>query len=180
MYFKKTLAFLLAAEMLLTSLAACTKDEPEETKKPETDPKVETNAPDTTPVETEPAETEFDRTTVSDELPDITFDGKDFRFIVEDKYAYQVFADEYTGDAMNDVIYERNQRVESRFDIKISTLANVGMDADDFLVTYAQVGEHVAEVCLCEQHKINTPPIYYCVGNWLDVDYLDYSKPWWN
>jgi len=40
MYFKKTLAFLLAAEMLLTSLAACTKDEPEETKKPETDPKV--------------------------------------------------------------------------------------------------------------------------------------------
>jgi len=180
MKLKKVLAFLLAAELLLTSLAACGKDEPEETKKPETDPKVETNAPDTTPVETEPAETEFDRTTVSDDLPEITFNGRDYRFITEDEYAYQVYAEEYTGEAMNDVIYERNERVQNRFDIKISTLSSLGMQADDFLVTYAQVGEHVGEVCVVKQSKINTPPIYYCVGNWLDVDYLDYSKPWWN
>ena len=24
------------------------------------------------------------------------------------------------------------------------------------------------------------PPIYYCVGNWLEIPYLDYTKPWWN
>lgn len=180
MKMKKILAFLLAALMIVPSVVSCKKDEPEETKKPETNPKTETTVPDITSAETEPAETEFDRTTVSDDLPEITFNGRDFRVIVEDKYAYQIYAEEYTGDAMNDVIYERNERIQNRFAVKISTLSTLGMMADDFLVSYAQVGEHVAEVCACEQHKVNTPPIYGCVGNWLEVDYLDYSKPWWN
>jgi len=180
MKLKRTLAFLLAVELLLTSLAACGKEEPAETKKPETDPKVETIAPDVNPEETEPVETEFDRTTVPDGLPEIKFNGKEMRFLVEDKDAYQLYAEEYTGEALNDVVFERNQRVEKRFDTKISTVSSLGMQAQDTLVSYAQVGEHIAEVCAFPQEKGNTPAIYLCWANWMDVPHLNFDQPWWN
>ncbi len=180
MNFKKIVAVLLAAQMILVGLASCGKNEPAETKKTETEPVSETSVPDTSARETEPAETEFDRLSVSDDLPDVTFDGKTICFMVQEKDMYQLYAEEYTGNALNDVIYERNQRIESRFDTKITTFSTMGVQAQDTLVTYAQVGEHVADVCAFPQEKGNTPAIYYCWANWVDVNYLNFDQPWWN
>ncbi len=174
MNMKKTLAFLLAAQMLLASFAACSKDTPDETKdSTETDPVVETSAPDD-------AETEFDRRSVSDELPEMTFGGRDFRFLVDDKYAYQLYAEEASGDTIEDAVYERNQRIESRFDTKITYQSSLGKESQDLLVQYAQTNEHVAEACAYEQYMGNTPAIYFCWSNWADIPHLNFDKPWWN
>ena len=100
MKMKKIFAFLLAAQMLLVSMASCQKGETEETK-------AETNAP--VSVETEFGETESDETkapaadpyadrlNVSDELPEEKFSGNDFRFLVDEKYAYQLYSEDTSG-----------------------------------------------------------------------------------
>jgi len=177
MKLKKILAFLLAAQMMLAALASCSDNTDDKGKTDETLP-VETS--ETTPAETDPAETEFDRRTVEDGLPEMTFGGKDFRFLVDDKYAYQLFSEGYTGDAVNDAVYDRNQRVEGRFDAKISYVSSLGKESQDLLVQYAQTDEHVAEVCAYEQYMGNTPAIYFCWMNWQDIPHLNFDQPWWN
>ena len=188
---KRILAFLLAAQMMLAALVSCGGNEPaKETSKPDNTP-VETKAPSadgetdgTTDAETEapaPAADPYaDRLNVSDELPDMTFGGKDFRYLVDEKYAYQLYSEDDSGVGLDAVIYDRNMRVQDRFDIKISYMDSLGKESQDVLTQYAQVGEHIVEVCAYEQYMGNTPAIYFCWANWADIPYLNFDQPWWN
>lgn len=179
MNFKKALAFILAAEMLLVSFAACTKapDPGKETIGPaDTDP-IETDVVETD--EPEIPETKFDRTTVSDGLPETTFNGKDFRFIVEERDAYQVYSEDDSGVGLDAEIYARNMRVEERFDIKISYFDSE-IQAQDRMVVYCQADEHIAEVCAYPMTMGNTPLVYNCWTNWKNIPYLNFEQPWWN
>ncbi len=178
---KKILAFLLAALMLAGGGTACSKGDAEETQKSETLPvqtnEAETDAPET---EAEAAPLFGDRMNVDDGLPDITFNGRDFRFLVDEKYAYQLYSEDTSGVGLDFEIHERNRRVEDRFDVKISTKDSLGKESQDLLTMYAQVGEHITEVCAYEQTMGNTPAIYFCWANWRDIPYLNFDQPWWN
>lgn len=179
MKMKKILAFLLASQMILVSAAACADKNSgaggEETKAP-----VETMAPvtETEPEETEPAETELDRLSVSDNLPEMKFNGQDFRFLVRRGYEWQLVADE-DAEGLNYEIYARNQRVENRFDTKISVVITDN-EAQDALVTYAFADEHVAEICDHEQYMAMTPIVREVLTSWHDIDYINWDQPWWN
>lgn len=185
MKMKKNLAVLLALQMILAGFASCAKEEPAETKNPETKT-AETGAPETsaaTDAETEapvPADPYADRLNVSDGLPDITYNGKDFRFLIDEKYAYQIYSEDESGVGLDAVIYDRNQRIEDRFDVKISYMDSLGKESQDVMTSYAQVGEHVAEVCAFEQYMGNTPTVYFCWANWKDIPHLNFDQPWWN
>lgn len=180
MNFKKALALILAAQMLLTSLAACSDNSSDETKGTETNPtKVETNAPETAAPETEPAETEFDRMSVSDNLPEKNFNGKDFRFMSQDRDAYQVYSEDTSGVGLNAAIHDRNAKVEGRFGVKISYMSS-DILTQDKICQYTNVGEHVCEAVVHTQEGANTPSIYFAWENWNDIPYLNYDQPWWN
>ncbi len=172
MNFKKTLAFLLAAQMVLVSLASCQNGGGEETKKPEESKK---------PAETTPVEEENPRLSVPDDLPEISFNGRDFRFLVQDdqNFADQLISEEYGIDATSDAIWERNKRIEDRFDAKVAVIL-CDNEAQDAMVQYCNVGEHVAEICDMQQYMAMTPVCYDGYTSWLDIDYLNFEKPWWN
>lgn len=178
---KRITALLLSAELLLCGTVSCGKTEVPETELTETEPvqtkETESASPET---ESEPLETEFDRMSVSDDLPEMHFNGRDFRFLVDEKYAYQLYSEDTSGVGLNFEIYERNRRVEDRFDVKIGYMDSLGKESQDLLVTYAQVGEHVAEVCAYEQYMGNTPAIYFCWENWANIPHLNFDRPWWN
>ena len=120
-----------------------------------------------------PADPYADRLNVSDGLPDITYNGKDFRFLIDEKYAYQIYSEDESGVGLDAVIYDRNQRIEDRFDVKISYMDSLGRESQDVMTSYAQVGEHVAEVCAFEQYMGNTPTVYFCWANWKYPWFMD-------
>ena len=85
---------------------------------------VETTA--NSPDSTEPAETTDARLSVDDGLPDVKYDGYDFR-IATTYYgknpAVSLYApEEASGDVVDDAFYARNQRVSERFGISRTTL----------------------------------------------------------
>ena len=184
---KKLFAFLLAMQMLLLNAVSCGNGGGigEETKKTDADAgqtgTTETSSGDAGETE-EPAPEEpyAARLNVSDGLPDVTYDGKGFRFLVDQQYAYQLFSEDSSGVGLDAEIYDRNLRVEDRFDIKISCMDTLGRESQDVMTQYAQVGEHVAEVVAYEQYMGNTPAIYFCWANWTDIPYLNFDQPWWN
>ncbi len=175
MNLKKTMAFLLAAQMLLLGGISCSKDTADETEKNETTPAVS----ETTPAETDPAETKLDRMSVSDELPEITFGGKDFRFIANPDSLPYLFVEDQNGVATNDVIYDRNQRIESRFDIKIQAWEE-GKEAQDVIYMYAMTDDHYVEIAdVWSRMGLSLAADSLCL-NWMDMPYINWDQPWWN
>ena len=104
---KHTFAMLLAALLLTVSaLTACGGGESAE----ETAGETTAQAAETT-AETE--ETKY----VADYLPDVTYDGYQYRIISYDEYPAHV--EELTGEVIDDAIFARNTLIEETYDIEI-------------------------------------------------------------
>ena len=109
---KKILAALLAALMRAPTFTACS----ESTANSETEPAADSSAPsaegETVVEETEP---EDSRASISDDLPEMDFEGQNFRVLTTEggaiygfDYSTEIIAEELNGDACNDAVYNRN------------------------------------------------------------------------
>jgi len=173
---KKLLTLLLAAGMLLSSVACANengKNSNESSKGTNTTP-AETSAETT-----DPSGTKIDRNSVSDDLPNVSFGGRDFRFIANTDSLFQLVAEDTTGVATNDVIYERNERIEERFDVKI-TAQEMGKETQDVFSLFAMTDDHIAEVGdVWSRMGLSLAADSLCL-DWMDIPHINWDKPWWN
>ena len=141
------------------------------------------NSPDTT----EPTETTDARLSVDDGLPDVKYDGYDFR-IVTTYYgknpAVSLYApEEASGDVVDDAFYARNQRVSERFGIKITEIdsgTTTWGDQTNFIKNSIMAGDDDFDLAM--NHIIGGPNLSLegAFLNLYDLDHIDFSKPWWS
>ena len=166
----KRIFTLLLSALLLTSTISCAGS----------GDTTETTA-DTTvggTVETE-AETEL-----TAELPDKTYNGEEVMFLTSlhtgfDWYtSYEIYAAEMNGQLINDAVFNRNQQIEERLDIKIAE-------------TKLEKAHNVARETLIAgdtQFDVVMPYINDTIGLATEgllmdlntIPYLDLEKPWWD
>jgi len=171
---KRLAAFLLVMSMLSGILASCAGGDANETKAPVSTGATETGASDTDSAE------KFDRTTVSDNLPDVTFGGRDFKFLVNEGEYFQLISEDTDGVGLDAVIYDRNRRVEDRFDVKITAEYEVGTESQDIINKFAATYEHIADVC-DHWHRMGLSPVcYFYWESWLNIPHINLDQPWWN
>ena len=114
---KKAIFITILAAVMLLTMGSCSETETETSKE-------QTAAP-VSPTET-PEETE---TTLMDvipsTLPDVTFDGASFNFLKwSDGGAWDLTefaAEEYTGELLNDAVFERNMLIEEKYQVAITS-----------------------------------------------------------
>ena len=149
-------------------------------------------AGDTSPDETEPVTTAaatVDATVTEEatsEVPDIpdTVWNREFRVLgCGDKASpsfptFEIYAEDYNGEAMNDAVFERNEKIKQKYGItvvqtlvdsthnRIATSYSTGTDEFDLVFTYIYKIGGLAQ-----------RGYFYDMKN---VDYIDFSKPWWN
>lgn len=158
--FKRTLAILLAALMLLPALTACGEStDPDDTKAP---------TQSTSSEETEDG-------IPADELPDdLNYNGEKITFISVNAMDY----DELTGDTVEDAIYERNKAVEERLGVEIEVIHDE--NPIEKVITAVSGGntdyDIMVELCWRAAPKF-TGNYFYNLRN---TEYLDFEKPWWN
>ena len=120
---KRIMAAVLAALLSASAFTACSESNAgtntDETQPAGTSPE----ATVTEPEETEKELTDLEkRQLIPDDLPDNKYDGAEFRVYTVDAvyadYEGEILAEEITGDACNDAVYNRNIRIEDRFDIE--------------------------------------------------------------
>ena len=182
---KKMLSLTLVVLMLLGTLAsfsACSNTE----NNPTNDTTVSSvgNSTDTTVPETEsPYDTNG---YLKDSLPaDLNFGGETVTMLYwEDVEKQEFFAEEQTGEIVNDAILARNNAVEDRLGVTLNYVGTKGNgdNMDNYLTvarnsyqagsqefdlygTYSRTGAKLAYNSLC-----------YNLAN---VNYLDLDKPWW-
>lgn len=168
---KKTLAMLLALSLTATILLSCTQS-PTETQEETQTP--ETNLPE-----------ETDEVRITPDLPDITFDGADFRFYQfenGERYPYfrEILVEEVNGEPVNDAVYERNNIIEDRYKVKITFRDDPYGTFAQNIRNYVNADEDVYDVMLPMGHvaaAVYTSNVFY---NLRDINYLDFEKPWWD
>lgn len=171
---KKTAAlFLLTA--ILASCAAC--GESEASLATTTVPVTET----TVPAEASPFE--------PDDLPDdLDFGGKEFRIHVLDynrAYAVDIFAEEETGNRLNDAIYNTSQSVEDRLNVTLTytSEAFTGEQIDSVTmktISSILAGDSFAELLYSPLNFMSQMLEGEYFHNLNDMKYLNLDKPWYN
>jgi len=180
---KRTGAFILAVLMLLSSLTACSENAGDGG---ETDGAVQDAVTaDTAASESEDAAEETadenSRANIPDNLPEITFDGQEFRAAQQISNKYEFYSEELNGEGANDAVYNRNIKIEDRFDVSITSVdyESLGAITSDVakLVTAGTDAYEVASHCAW---KSSTPIRAHVYRNWNEVEHVDFTQPWWN
>lgn len=178
---KKTLSLILAMLMLVSAFTACSDngaDDAENTPATSTADNSNAAGSEDTSVE-EGAETT--REDVSDGLGEYNFNGAAYRAAQPEGSSYEFYAEELTGESTNDAVYNRNLKIEERFNTKIETV-NFASTSDVIAEVQNLVasGTDAFEVATHVAYKAYTPISAGSYRNWYDVPTVDFTRPWWN
>ena len=134
-------------------------------------------------IETAPAETEPQR-----ELPDLPGD-KDYggyEFNVIDKGAFNthwtsrdVFAAEQTGDPINDAVYERNSKVEEKYNVKITEDAGQS-DPAGAAKKVALAGDDTYDFYAFSMQSYASLATQGLLLDWNKIPYIDLDRVWYD
>ncbi len=173
---KTIIALLLIASILLPTFVACSE------KAAGADDSDPSSSPSRGSGDVPPAETEDKRIYADDIADDVKFSGQTVKFMwwAENRE----FAEEYTGEVVNDAAFERELSVETRLDVDI---VNVGesytWDTKDLYLdkirssVMANDGAYdVASGQYATLPGLVTDNVFV---NLKDQNYLDFSKPYW-
>lgn len=170
---KKTICFLLLCAMLCAA-AGCASDSGSDT--PDTTGNADATA-DTAPVETETEK-------ILPDLPERDFEGYTFRGMTKGTASSHwssrdFYAEEITGEAINDAVYNRNATVGEKYNFKMEELGAESGDPVSDARKAVQAGENAFDVILAG-NSIN-PMI--TDGMLLDLNtmpYMDMTRPWYD
>ena len=175
---KRILAMLIVLTVVLSFLVSCSdnQDGPANTNQ-------DVNSDDVLSDENIEDIPEVDQF-ATDYLPEKDYEGYEFSIITFEDHisgTNMFIAEEEIGEILNDSLYKRNAAVEERFNIKIKGVGLPWGETPRAIEKSVQAGDdsydlhalHSVEACATLLNK-------NLVYNWLDVPYVDLSKPWYN
>ncbi len=139
---------------------------------------------ETTASETTPEETTIDMSSVN-ELPDKKWDGREFRVLGRESAEgrtqfnnFEIYAESENGDLVNDAVFRRNSRIEDKYDVKITQVL-VDLPHNE-LRTSVLAQEDLYDLAFVELESIGSVAAEGYFYDLNDVDYIDFSKSYWN
>ena len=85
-----------------------------------------------------------------------------------------------TGDSLDDVVYERNRRIEKLFNVKLDVREAAIDDLAGLVRTSVMAGDQTYDAAYIKGDHLNGIITDGCVLDLTDVDGLNLDKPWWN
>jgi len=116
--------------------------------------------------------------TLTDEVPEMNFNGAEFRVLTQD--TGEIWAEELTGEALNDAVFQRNQVIENRFNMKIVEPTNLAYNAIAAKVrSTVQADDDEFDLVLGQMEESGNNAIEGNFRNWYEIPYVDFEKPWY-
>ncbi len=130
-------------------------------------------------------EGETERSQTKDSLPnDLNFEGAEYRMLIRgDYFNAEFYAEEASGDIVEDAIYNRNLSIEERLNIDYEliqrgTSADYGKELNSIRVDITSDNDAYDVIAGYSVHIVTmmSEGLFY---NLNEVEYLDFSQPWW-
>ncbi|MGN1345961.1 MAG: hypothetical protein ACI4V1_04195 [Eubacteriales bacterium] len=141
---------------------------------------------DDTDTVSSPAETPEEvpeETKVLGSLPARNFDGREFRVLARSSTypqfdSYEIYAEEETGEVLNDAIYQRNRYVEEEYNLTVTEnkVASPGSQA----FQEVQAGETAFDYVVSQENDIYSKITTGAFYNLYDGEHFDFDQPWWH
>ena len=181
MDFKKILAALLVAALLVCALFGC-QTAPEKGE--------ESTTADAAGEEDGQEEGEQATERIYPDLAPVDFGGYEFMFLVRGVASLgadwvewchrDIFAEEVNGDVINDAVYNRNRKIEAKYNISIAWTEVENPKVETMVNQSVKAGDDIYDIVA--PHLTQFPPTaqsgYYV--DFFSVPYLDLKKPWWD
>ena len=184
----RLISLVLAVLMLTAPLFGCAQSEPERAEEPQATPDpAETPVVEDTTDFTSMSFTEklaYDRSQISDNLPEWDEGGADFHIGFLDQGARSMYnndwiAEEMTGEVLNDAVYNRNVTVEERFNIKIGMVSHSNSSYSTDFTSTVLAGDDAFDMASLHPGYYGSFTTSGYLMKLSDMDYLDFTKPWW-
>ncbi len=182
---KRLFALLLAMLMTAPAFLSCSESGTNDEAAAETDGSAPSADEET--VEEETVDDTIDENGyLKDDLPDeLDFAGQEIKLLYWSDVENQEFtAEEFTGEIVNDAIYQRNLNVEDDLNVKytwIGTPGN-GSNIDAYVAKVREshtAGDNAYDIYASYSRTIMASVINGFTTNLEDAPYLDFDKPWW-
>ena len=169
---KRNLAYLLLISML-ASLTACGGEAASD----------DTTAPGAADTTAPVTEAETDRSEITDDLPATDLGGYKFRIIGRNDnfvYEYELGADAENGDVVNDAAFKRNQAVAERLNIEFERTLKKNGEITSLVRQTVLAGEDAYDLVINASYAVPTLATENLLLDWYNLEYVDFSKPWWS
>jgi len=119
------------------------------------------------------------------DLPDVTFDGYEFKLYVrglESSAGWQVLKNIYTeeedGEPLNDALYLRNRIIEDKYNI---TIAGTGAEASAAAITsFILAGDNEYDVVIPGMNQFSPLVMRNVLVDLKEVPHIGWEQPWWD
>ncbi len=169
----KIISLILLCSLMFAS-AACTKTEPAGGGADTDASSASSSAQDTAEQGTGP------------DLPDVTYDGYNFRMLTNDFQAMTwsfsaMDTEALDGEPINDAIYNRNQIIEEKYGVTLTDITvKVWMTLSDVALKAIMSGEDAYDIIIDDTRNVTnlvTGNMLYEVSN---IPYIDINDLWWD
>ena len=125
-------------------------------------------------------------TTIADKSEDETteyqpfaadYDNADFNMLVREERMYYLFIDEISGDVFNDTVYERNNKVQEYYNVKLNYIPAQTADMPTLVRSSVMAGDGSYDLVMPDYYSFSITEDIFC--NLLDFDVLNFDSEWW-
>ncbi len=141
--------------------------------------------PETTDTGTKATETTAAPETAAPDVlfPGVDWNGRTFSVLAKENTIYnfgnkEIYAEDYTGEPLNDAVYERNMKIEETYGVTIAYTERP--QPDDTLRQTVRSMDSAFDLSFNWQSTIGKLAGEGLMYNLLDLAYVDYSQPYWN
>ena len=174
-FMKKLIALFIAIVIICTALISCGDSNKASEK---ADNKDENKASDNVDNSDNESKEPTDQR-IYPELPEITFDGYEFKFLVNDWYEHaDIYVEEENAELVNDAVYKRNKIIEERYDIIISAKDEGNPSAS--ISKFVRAGDCPYDVMIDAAANTKSVITQNMVVDLHTVPYLNFEKPYWD
>ncbi len=166
----KRFLILMLALLMAAGSVACSEAGSGETTAPENE---------VTPAAVETTAAEDEETLPTPDLPDKNFDGYNYRILSTDATTQFIYAEESTGETVNDAVFDANSEVAEQYNITYSTVSIASNSDSTIIQAFIMAGDDAYDIGQLHDCTSGSMALNGWFHNIYEVPYLDTTMPWW-
>ena len=171
---KKIISLLLVIVLSFLMVSASSCNNPNNNNTPINEPADKLPSDDA--ISNNDADSAADRRNIPDDLPDMDFNGEEFRISFGSEDAIScIYVESEIGEVINDAVYAANRTVEERFNVNITPVVG----SLNSVLTSIKAGDATIDLINGHNIELGSHSLTGAFMNLYNIPHLNFEKPWW-
>ena len=119
---------------------------------------------------------------IMDAVPELDFGGESLTYTTVSWYDYEIYAEEQNGEITNDSVFNRNKKMEERFNVVIESIpVDNGSHTEhpNYIRKSIMAQDNSFDIAATFVYTAGTLVLENLFLDWTEIPYVDLTQPWW-